>query len=454
MEEKIQRLSEGMDFIEESCGYMPLTLTDTIETDIMESAGGSTFKIIGKACGPFQPVGEFSRNNRLYEQDHWNIQLENLQFQDRLKSRDLLGTIGHHDKKVDDADIAAGIVSHIVTCLEIREDKNGTPYLYGELEILDTPAGRNLKALYEGGANLYVSSRGAGKLLPVPNESYKKVDKMNYFCETFDVVRRPGFLKAKPLYEEIHTHENVNEAELQEGRKEGETDDEFKTRLHKELVHKADNEADKAKEAGNEEARQKAHKKLAKLDDISPVYNAYANEEVSQLKAQIEKLTKIVEKVVDDVYEEENSEVDEATDKITEMLFDPSISEEMFEELENVLSDANAELLQKVMENSRNKFNDEHSEKSGLKIDYYRYGGNKPYKVVPKDKSYFEASWSSPRFRSLKQAQKHVLDSYNKPKENASESISQVAQLLANSNISEKALVEVLELLVNDKEQA
>ena len=29
-------------------------------------------------------------------------------------------------------------------------------------------------------------------------------------------------------------------------------------------------------------------------------------------------------------------------------------------------------------------------EKSGYKIDYYRFGGSKPYKIVPKDSSYFD----------------------------------------------------------------
>lgn len=310
MEEKIQRLSEGYDFIEESCGYMPLTLTDCIETGIMESSNGSTFKIIGKACGPFQPCGEFSRNNRLYEQDHWNIQLENLQFQDRIKSRDLLGTIGHHDKKVDDADIAAGIVSHIVTCLEIREDKNGTPYLYGELEILDTPAGRNLKALYEGGANLYVSSRGAGKLLDVPNESYKKVDKLHYFCETFDVVRRPGFLKAKPLYEEASTN-SVHESQINE--LDNKT---VEKTLDKRQDQYYDAQAEGKKDDKYEKSLDLAQKRAERNDEILTQdkkgnHVHYPNESIEELKGQISQLTKIVEKVVNDVYEQPVEEAKE-----------------------------------------------------------------------------------------------------------------------------------------------
>lgn len=255
-EEKIQRLSEGYDFIEESCGYMNLDYEESSVTPIIESETFGDFKVLGRAKGAFQPMGEMSRNNRLYEADHWDIQLEDLNFQNRIKSRDLLGTIGHHDKRVDDKDIAAGIVSHIVTCLEKREDKNGIPYLYGELEILGTPAGQILQKMYEGHANLYVSSRGAGKLLDVPGQAYKKVDKNNYFCETFDVVRRPGFLKAKPVFEEIP--KQVHEC----------------TETEQKLI-------------------QVVH------EDVKPV------SEIDQLRGQVEKLAKIMEQVVESIYEVE-----------------------------------------------------------------------------------------------------------------------------------------------------
>ena len=288
-----EKLSEGYDFIEESCGYMPLDFTEEIDAPIVESESGNTFRVIGKAKGPFQPMGEMSRNNRLYEADHWDIQLENTQFQDRLKSRDLLGTIGHHDKRVDDADIAAGIVSHIVTCLEKRIDNQGRPYLYGELDILDTNAGRNLKALYEGGANLYISSRGAGKLLPVPNQTYKKVDKNNYFCETFDIVRRPGFLKAKPLYEK--SHESVKES---------------------------------------------APEVSVNTEALQPIQESESSE-VKALKGQVERLTKILEKVVDDIYEEQpeqNKEpkkeiVSEKIDEFLALMAHTDVSEETMQDI-------------------------------------------------------------------------------------------------------------------------
>ena len=191
MEEKIQRLSEGYDFIEESTAFSDSALSYEDSKDLVISESNSEkspYKILGKACGCFAPIGEFSRNKRLYSDDLWPTVLANEEFNNRLQSRSIFGCISHSDKKVDDVDIREGKVSHIVSKLEIHEDANGKPFLYGELEILDTPAGRILEAMYKGGANLYVSSRGAGKLIPVPGKDYAMVKPDSYFVECFDVV--------------------------------------------------------------------------------------------------------------------------------------------------------------------------------------------------------------------------------------------------------------------------
>ena len=341
MEEKVQKLSEGMDFIEEATSFSneSLSYTDMEEIQISESERKpSPYKILGVAKGCFAPIGEFSRNKRWYSENLWPTVLQNPEFQSRLKSRSILGCIMHEDKLVDDFDISQGKVSHIVSVLEVKEDqKTGKPFLYGELEILDTPAGRILEAMYKGGANLYVSSRAAGKLFPAgPGLDYSIVKPEQYHVHTFDIVCRPGFLKARPMYEEVPTpkvsmtnekveeslntsvnenkevKDNIEENEtiahlssqltkltkivekvvgdvyelpenvdsIEEGRKPGESDEEMKTRLHKELVHQADDKADKAREKGDWKEYKKQHDKLDKLDDISPVANAYASEDL------------------------------------------------------------------------------------------------------------------------------------------------------------------------------
>ena len=200
----LNTLSEGYDFIEESYGTGDPEFTfydEPQKSEVSESfsVGNNGFHTIGVAEGVLAPIGVMSRNNRIYDEDHYDCILDE-KLMNKVQSRGMLGTIGHHDKRVDDEDLANGTVSHIVTDLRIVEEADGTRNLYGKLEIMDTPAGNLLKTYYEHGVPLYVSSRGAGKLLNVPNESYKRVDKNNYFLETFDIVKDPGFLQAKPNY--------------------------------------------------------------------------------------------------------------------------------------------------------------------------------------------------------------------------------------------------------------
>lgn len=253
-------LDEGFDFIEESVSEVPLEFVETDKDIIVESKDNvqRPFHILGVCKGVFQPINEPSRNFRMYDPDHWQYQISKPEVQERLQNRQMLGQIGHRNSRVDDLTLSRGEVSHVVTMMEVREDANGNPYLYGELEILDTPAGRILKGLYEGGVGLYISSRGAGKLEPMPEQfgqdsRMKRVSKTSFFLETWDIVKAPGFLKARPVYESAVSEDK------------------------KEAVHESVEES------------------------LQP---SSTSEELTTLKSQIDKLAKIVEKVVDDVYEE------------------------------------------------------------------------------------------------------------------------------------------------------
>ena len=301
MEEKIQRLSEGYDFIEEALGTSsePLSFSDIEDITISEEESTpSPFKILGVAKGCFAPINEFSRNRRLYSPELWPTVLQNEELKSRLNSRAVFGCLGHADKLVDDRDIQEGKVSHIVTLLEVRNDaKTGKPFLYGELEILDTPAGRILEAMYKGGANLYVSSRAAGKLVPVPGQNYSLVKPDQYHVHTFDIVCRPGFLQAHPMFEAVsEAKETVHEAEELKGEK-------------------------------------------IEVATPAPIEVTSESTEIAELKGQINKLAKILEKVVDDVYEEEPVEerkeenLKEALPALIDLLACSNISEEAFEEI-------------------------------------------------------------------------------------------------------------------------
>ena len=425
-------LAEGYDFIEEGFDPTsePLTFTEVNEDIIVESESSTPhqYKILGRAAGVFQSVGGFSRNNRRYLPEHWKIQLEKPLVQERLAQRDYMGTIGHHDHPVLDCEIAQGLVSHLLSKLEIREDASGKPYLYGEIEILDTPAGRILKAMYEGGASIFVSSRAAGKLRPVPGQTYQEVDPLNYHFEGFDVVRRAGFPVAKPVYEEVK-NEKFSKSSIQE-----------------------QNSVSEGVQTPQLQEQPQLNETIAKEQPKQE----QSNEELQLLKGQIDKLTKILEKVVDDVYEaEEQPQEQSIEEQLGNLLLNPSVTDEAYEDVVAVLKNSNPELTSKIMENSRHKFNDEHGEKSGYKIDYYRFGGSKPYKIVPKDKSYFEASWDAPRYRTLKQAQKHILDTYKKPKEeDTNEALVNFVNLMADTNISEKAFEEIVDMISKAKKES
>ena len=79
-----------------------------------------------------------------------------------------------------------------------------------------------------------------------------------------------------------------------EGRKEGESTEDMKNRLHKELVLAVDKKATKAREKGDYEEWKKQHKKLGKLDDIQPVYNAYVRAENDKIKEAFELMEEIL----------------------------------------------------------------------------------------------------------------------------------------------------------------
>ena len=289
-----------LDFMEEANGA-PINVTffnEPVQTMISESLTNTTgYKAIGFAEGCFQPIltpdGEkvFSRNKRYYDTDHWQYQLTERGLSQRVLTRDMVGTIGHHDKKVDDSDFADEKVSHVVTALEIREDKEHGVYLWGRLEILDTKAGRALKTYYDSGIPFYVSSRGGGKLLKVAGQDYERVDKTRYFCETFDVVRRPGYLEAQPVY-----HALLSESEISQFNECSEKEE------NKLLTATDDNSI--TEEDNN---MKKDEKNTASTDT-----------QLSEIVEKLNTLTDVVAKISSDIYEETKTEEAPAETKTEE----------------------------------------------------------------------------------------------------------------------------------------
>ena len=323
-------LFEGYDFIEESAPFStePLEFEDTSELDISESAdNGSKFKIIGKVKGCMAPIGVYSRNHRIYEDTHWKKVLNNPLLQERLASRRLFGMPSHMQKKIDDEDFREGRISHIVSCLEVREDNNGKPFLYGEFDILDTPAGRILKAMYEGGAGIYVSTRAAGKLEPIMGDPInKRVNSDSYYLDSIDCVLNPGFLQARPTFEAVSV-EQTPQPTIQE-------------KQIKESVEETQPRVIATTTAEPLKTPLATSYTISSTPSWQP--KVATNEEVEELKGQIDKLAKIIEKVVDDVYEveesvEESSEAKGALIGALTVLANSNISEGLFEQIVEII---------------------------------------------------------------------------------------------------------------------
>ena len=403
-------LDEGFDFIEESYSEIPLEFTETSKDIIVEAKGGSPspYHILGVCRGVFQPVNEPSRNGRIYDSDHWQYQINKPELQERLQNRQMLGQIGHRNERVNDFVLSAGEVSHVVTKMEIREGSDGKPYLYGELEILDTPAGRILKALYEGGVGLYISSRGAGKLETIPGQTMKRVSKTSFFLETWDIVKAPGYLKAKPVYESSPTHESITEENINElNDKTIESDlNKRQDQMYDALANaktnpKAAAEATKKYEHALDLAQKEAerHDEILGQDEKGN-HKHYKNEsaEIAELNNKINQLTKIIEKVVDDVYEEEG--IVEAKD---------------------------AEGNEHEMIKSENR-NSEHP---------YRLEHKVNGKTVSVSTNDFPAD--------VKKEEEHIKNSYG-----IKEALPEFISLMADSNITEEVFEEILDMIKGD----
>jgi len=131
--------------------------------------------------GIFGEIDTKNKNNRIYTEDEYIPQIE--QLQDKIKSSKLLGELDHPQQ----FDISLKNVSHIIE--ELFYDKD-SKHVKGKIRLLDTDAGRQAKALVDAGVPLQISSRAAGAV-----ESNGKVKIKQLF--TYDLVADPGFANAE-----------------------------------------------------------------------------------------------------------------------------------------------------------------------------------------------------------------------------------------------------------------
>ena len=129
--------------------------------------------------GIFMQAEQQNRNNRIYPKDVLSEACAKY-VKEQVKTGRAVGELNHPEGPQINLDK----VSHRITEL----NWNGNDVV-GKALILDTPMGKIVKGLVEGGCKLGVSSRGMGTVERRENKSYVKND---FVLNTIDIVQDPS----------------------------------------------------------------------------------------------------------------------------------------------------------------------------------------------------------------------------------------------------------------------
>lgn len=147
-----------------------------------------------KVRGIFQRADEANNNGRIYPK----LVLENAikSLAEAITERRLVGELDHPTYDM----VKLSNASHIITKLWFEGNE-----VYGEAEILSTPAGKVVEALIKDGIRVGISSRGMGTLSEgkghkVVNEDFKLL--------TFDIVADPSTRGAFPTLSESKNNQS------------------------------------------------------------------------------------------------------------------------------------------------------------------------------------------------------------------------------------------------------
>lgn len=165
---------------------------------IVEGTGGEGKPLVVE--GVFQRSDTLNENGRIYPRKIWERALKSgSPVMEQIESRGFYGELDHPD----DGRTLLQRVAHIVTGM--RMDENGV--VIGRAEILPTPAGKVLEALFRAGARVGISSRGSGE---VTRASRGEVVKEDFELEAFDFVYNPSTPGAYPRPIREHTSRITN----------------------------------------------------------------------------------------------------------------------------------------------------------------------------------------------------------------------------------------------------
>ena len=130
--------------------------------------------------GVIQRAEAKNQNGRIYPREILEREIKKYA-EGPIKERRALGGLDHPESSV----INLQNVSHNVTKVKMVGDD-----VYGEVEILSTPAGNILKELFRNGITVGISSRGMGSVQENGNGTVEVQDDFELLC--FDFVSTPS----------------------------------------------------------------------------------------------------------------------------------------------------------------------------------------------------------------------------------------------------------------------
>ena len=130
--------------------------------------------------GIFMQAERKNRNGRVYPHNILSKEVDRYNTEYVKKNR-AFGELGHPDSPQINLDR----VSHMITSL--KADGNN---FVGKAKILDTPNGKIVKSLLDGGASLGVSTRGVGSLKPA--NGFQLVQDDFHLATAADIVADPS----------------------------------------------------------------------------------------------------------------------------------------------------------------------------------------------------------------------------------------------------------------------
>ena len=133
-----------------------------------------------KVKGIIQRAEAKNQNGRIYPREILEREIKKYA-EGPIKERRALGELDHPESSV----INLQNVSHNVTKVKMVGDD-----VYGEVEILSTPAGNILKELFRNGITVGISSRGMGSVQENGNGTVEVQDDFELLC--FDFVSTPS----------------------------------------------------------------------------------------------------------------------------------------------------------------------------------------------------------------------------------------------------------------------